>query len=105
MTSFEAVADVALSGLCEKCPLRNLCGDVEMERLEAETTEDGTPEELDRRVGAVEADVASTLVLAAVYKQRRGCNGPIEYDKVCACGNASSCGAYTEAVLLLNAEE
>jgi len=100
VASFESVADLALPDLCADCPLRNLCGDVEMARMDGEMLP-----EAEAQRAAIEADVASSFVLAAVYKQQRGCEGAIEHDEVCSCGNSASCGAYTQAVKSLQEVE
>lgn len=105
MASFEVIAAAAMANLCETCPVRNLCGDVEMSRMDLQMTDDPSDTSTKMRHAALEADVASTIVLASVYKEINGCEGPMEHDEVCSCGNSTTCGAYSEAVTILHQME
>jgi hypothetical protein len=110
MPTFEQVAEVVLSDLCADCPLRNLCGQVEMGRLEADTLAEAAESveaanDIYETLAAQEAEIASSLVLAGVYKSSRGCDGAVKHDEVCECGSDSTCGAYGNAVDIIEPDD
>jgi hypothetical protein len=102
MASFEEVLEVALPNLCETCPLRNLCGAVEMARLEADVS---GVENAKEQISVIEADAASDIVIASIFKAANGCDGPVKNEHVCDCGNDSTCGSYSTVVSIMQESE
>ena len=104
MATFEAAIQTSLNDLCGDCPARNLCGQVELSRLEFSIGGETGVDEC--AVAVMEAQAASTIVLTSVFKNRYGCEGPqpLDHGGACECGNTMECPAFSMAVELINEE-
>lgn len=86
---FDAVAELAMPALCVDCPMRAGSDKVELARIDP----DVTPSDL----ALIEADAASDIVIAAIFRQKKGCSGAEIMDEPCpGCGEDRHCPSYSE---------